>query len=387
MQATFQAVDPRTGAPGADLRRGHAGRRPRGRRRGRTRRSAPARCAIPRARAALLRGAAARLRAAGDEIVAVAGAETGLPEARLRGELERTAGQLEAFAAVVDAGDYVEAIIDRADPDAKPIPRPDVRRMLVPDRPGGRVRRQQLPARLLDRGRRHRLRAGRRLPGGRQGPPVAPGHERGGGARAGRRGGRRRPARRRRSRSCSPAGIEVGEALVDEPAIAAVGFTGSFAGGKALYDRAAARARPDPGLRRDGQRQPDRRHRGGADRAQRGDRRGPGRLGRVLRRPAVHQARRRVRPRRRGGRRVRRRPRRAAGRRRAAGPAQRAPARRADRARSTDLDALADAVDGAATPAEPGLPLPARAPTARRRPTCASTPTCWRSTSAPSCCC
>ena len=69
---------------------------------------------------------------AGDEIVATAEAETGLPEARLRGELERTAGQLEAFAAVLDAGDYVEAIIDTPDPDAKPIPRPDVRRMLVP---------------------------------------------------------------------------------------------------------------------------------------------------------------------------------------------------------------------------------------------------------------
>ena len=88
--------------------------------------------ADPATRAALLRGAAARLRAAGDEIVTTAMAETGLPEGRLRGELERTAGQLEAFAAVVDAGDYVEAIIDTPDPDAKPIPRPDVRRMLVP---------------------------------------------------------------------------------------------------------------------------------------------------------------------------------------------------------------------------------------------------------------
>jgi acyl-CoA reductase-like NAD-dependent aldehyde dehydrogenase len=41
-------------------------------------------------------------------------------------------------------------------------------------------------------------------------------------------------------------GVEVGEALVDEPAIAAVGFTGSFAGGKALHDRAAAREHPIP---------------------------------------------------------------------------------------------------------------------------------------------
>src|SRR5439155_16623584 len=59
-------------------------------------------------------------------------AETGLPEERLRSELERTAGQLEAFAAVVRAGDHVEAIIDTADPAATPIPRPDLRRMLVP---------------------------------------------------------------------------------------------------------------------------------------------------------------------------------------------------------------------------------------------------------------
>src|ERR687895_310727 len=62
----------------------------------------------------------------------MAGSETGLPEPRLRGELERTAGQLEAFAAVLDAGDYVEAIVDTPDPDAVPIPRPDVRRILVP---------------------------------------------------------------------------------------------------------------------------------------------------------------------------------------------------------------------------------------------------------------
>ena len=52
----------------------------------------------------------------------------GLPEARLRSELERTAGQLEAFAALVDQGDHVEAIIDTPDPSAVPIPRPDLRR-------------------------------------------------------------------------------------------------------------------------------------------------------------------------------------------------------------------------------------------------------------------
>src|SRR5215211_6113567 len=130
MPATFNAVDPATGvavaaydeASAADVAAVDAAERafhdPALRDRG--------------ARATLLRSAAGRLRAAGDEIVEVAGSETGLPEARLRSELERTAGQLEAFAAVLDAGDYVEAIIDLPDPEAKPIPRPDVRRMLIP---------------------------------------------------------------------------------------------------------------------------------------------------------------------------------------------------------------------------------------------------------------
>ena len=103
------------------------------------------------------------------------------------------------------------------------------------DRPGRRVRRQQLPARLRHRRRRHRLRAGRRLPGGRQGPPVPPGHE---------RGRRRQPGRGASPTPACPtgtfalvqaAGNEVGEALVDAPAIAAVGFTGSLAAGRALY--------------------------------------------------------------------------------------------------------------------------------------------------------
>src|SRR6266536_3351575 len=108
--STFHAVDPRTGAPGAVFEEAtpddvHAAA---------TAAQVAFRAGALRdagARAALLRGAAGRLRAAGDEIVAVGEAETGLPEARLRSELERTAGQLEAFAAVIDAGDYVEAII------------------------------------------------------------------------------------------------------------------------------------------------------------------------------------------------------------------------------------------------------------------------------------
>ena len=199
----------------------------------------------PERRAALLRGAAARLRAAGDEIVAVAGAETGLPEGRLRGELERTAGQLEAFAAVVDAGDYVEAIIDRADPDAKPIPRPDVRRMLVPIGPVAVFGASNFPLAFSTAGGDTASALAAGCPVIVKGHPSHPGTSAvvarelaGAAADAGPAG--------RTFALLQSSGIEVGEALVDEPAIAAVGFTGSFAGGKALYDRAAARERPIP---------------------------------------------------------------------------------------------------------------------------------------------
>ena len=59
--------------------------------------------------------------------------ETGLPEIpRLGRSSSAPAGQLEAFAVIVDAGDDAEAIIDHPDPDARPIPKPDVRRMRVP---------------------------------------------------------------------------------------------------------------------------------------------------------------------------------------------------------------------------------------------------------------
>src|SRR5918997_1080684 len=208
MPATFNSVDPRTGTPVAGYDEASADD------------VAAAVTAAERAfhdpamrdrdaRAALLRGAADRLRAAGDRIVAVAGGETGLPEGRLRSELERTAGQLEAFAAVLDAGDYVEAIIDTPDPDAKPIPRPDVRRMLVPIGPVAVFGASNFPLAFSTAG------GDTGLPDGTFSHLLA-------------------------------AGVEVGEALVDAPAIAAVGFTGSTAGGRAIADRAAARPHPIP---------------------------------------------------------------------------------------------------------------------------------------------
>jgi acyl-CoA reductase-like NAD-dependent aldehyde dehydrogenase len=197
------------------------------------------------ARAALLRGAAGRLRAAGDDIVAVAGSETGLPEGRLRSELERTAGQLEAFAALLDAGDYVEAIIDTPDPDAKPIPRPDVRRMLVPIGPVAVFGSSNFPLAFSTAGGDTASALAAGCPVVVKGHPSHPGtgeivarEVRAAVAEAGLPDGT--------FAHLLAAGVEVGEALVDAPAIAAVGFTGSTAGGRAIADRAARRPNPIP---------------------------------------------------------------------------------------------------------------------------------------------
>src|SRR5215207_754460 len=218
MPSKFNAVDPATGRPVAADRE---------------------------ARAALLRGAAARLRAAGDEVVAVAGSETGLPEGRLRSELERTAGQLEAFAAVLDAGDYVEAIIDTPDPDAKPIPRPDVRRMLIPIGPVAVFGASNFPLAFSTAGGDTASALAAGCPVVVKGHPSHPGtgelvarEVRAAAAEAGLPDGT--------FAHLLAAGVAVGEALVDAPAIAAVGFTGSTAGGRAIADRAARRPAPIP---------------------------------------------------------------------------------------------------------------------------------------------
>lgn len=100
--------------------------------------TAAARAAVPMAaslpadRAGWIRAAADALDAATDELVPIAIRETGLPEPRLRGEVARSSGQLRMFADVLAEGSLLELVIDAADPDAKPVPRPDLRRTLVP---------------------------------------------------------------------------------------------------------------------------------------------------------------------------------------------------------------------------------------------------------------
>jgi acyl-CoA reductase-like NAD-dependent aldehyde dehydrogenase len=244
MTLTFNSVDPRTGEPGPSFQEAT----PEDVRAAVAAAAEAHRSGVLRdrgKRVALLRGAAARLRAAGDEIVAVCESETGLPEVRLRSELERTCGQLEAFAAIVEVGDDAEAIIDRPDPGAVPIPRPDVRRMRVPIGPVAVFGASNFPLAFSTAGGDTASALAAGCPVIVKGHPSHPGTG-------------ELVARELRAAVADAglpeatfvhlpaAGVEVGELLVDAPEIAAVGFTGSFNGGKAIFDRAARRPVPIP---------------------------------------------------------------------------------------------------------------------------------------------
>src|ERR1700688_1816630 len=67
----------------------------------------------------------------GNELIDRAKLETGLTEQRLTGERGRTTGQLKLFAELLREGSWVEAVIDVALPDRKPLPRSDLRKMNI----------------------------------------------------------------------------------------------------------------------------------------------------------------------------------------------------------------------------------------------------------------
>ena len=205
--------------------------------------AAPGFAALPAARrAALLEAIADALDAAADELVAISGDETALPEGRLRGELARTTAQLRKFAVVVVEGAYLEVAIDHADPGDVP-PRPDLRRMLRPIGPVAVFAASNFPFAFSVAG-------GDTASALAVGCPVIvkthPGHPRTSTATAalvaravadqGLHGGVFQIV----------SGFDEGLALVDAEPIEAVAFTGSLRGGRALLDRCTARSRPIP---------------------------------------------------------------------------------------------------------------------------------------------
>ena len=195
-------------------------------------------------RAALLDAVADALDVDADALVARADAETALGEVRLVGELARTTGQLRAFADVVREGAHLGVVIDHADPTAAP-PRPDLRRTLVPLGPVAVFGASNFPLAFGVAGgdTASALAAGC--------PVVAKAHPSNAGtsalvAAAVARAVAAAGLPEGTFRLLQGAGHAVGAALVEHPDVAAVAFTGSLAGGRALADLAAARPEPIP---------------------------------------------------------------------------------------------------------------------------------------------
>ncbi|HYE54914.1 MAG TPA: aldehyde dehydrogenase (NADP(+)) [Chitinophagaceae bacterium] len=195
-------------------------------------------------RAAFMRAIAAEMEAAGDELLYTAIAESHLPEARLRSERARTIFQLTSYAEACENGNWLEARIDTANPDRNP-PKPDIRKMLVPLGPVAVFGASNFPFAYSTAG-------GDTACAFAAGCPVIvkahPAHAQTSELVAA-------CITRAAKRLNLPSGvfthihgseIRVGEALVAHPLIKAVGFTGSFTGGKALFDIANKRKEPIP---------------------------------------------------------------------------------------------------------------------------------------------
>ena len=199
----------------------------------------------PDARADFLEKIAAEIVALGDALLERCHLETGLPMDRLTGERGRTCGQLKLFAALVREGSWVDARIDTAIPDRKPVAKPDLRRMLQALGPVVVFGSSNFPlafsvaggdtASALAAGCAVIVKAHRGHPGTSEMVATAIG---------------------RAIEACGMphgvfsqlhgAGSDIGVALVKHPFTKAAGFTGSRFAGRSLFDAAAARPEPIP---------------------------------------------------------------------------------------------------------------------------------------------
>ena len=185
------------------------------------------------------------IEALGDKLIKTYCSETGLPEGRAMGERGRTVFQLRSFANLVKEGSWVEAVIDTADPNRQPIPKVDIRKMLIPLGPVVVFGASNFPLAYSTAGgdtaaalaagcpviiKSHPMHAG-------TGELVASAI-----IKAAEKTGMPNGV----FSNLNSSGIEVGVALVQHPNVKAVGFTGSIGGGRALYNMAAQRPEPIP---------------------------------------------------------------------------------------------------------------------------------------------
>lgn len=181
----------------------------------------------------------------GEELVTVCSNETGLPAARIEGERVRTVNQLKMFAELLTEGSWVDARIDTAIPDRTPVPKPDLRFMHIPLGPVVVFGASNFPLAFSVAG-------GDTASALAAGCPVVvkahPAHP----ATSAIIGKIIQYTARKTNMPDGvfsllfDNGIDVGLQLVKHPLVKAVGFTGSYKAGKALYDVAVSRPEPIP---------------------------------------------------------------------------------------------------------------------------------------------
>ena len=185
------------------------------------------------------------LEALGDELIQTYCLESGLPEGRAIGERGRTIFQLRSFANLVKEGSWVEATIDTADLNRQPIPKVDIRKMLIPIGPVVVFGASNFPLAYSTAGgdTASALAAGC--------PVIVKSHPMHAGTGelvasaiiiAAEKTGMPNGV----FSNLNSSGIEVGVTLVKHPQAKAVGFTGSIGGGRALFDLASKRQEPIP---------------------------------------------------------------------------------------------------------------------------------------------
>jgi alpha-ketoglutaric semialdehyde dehydrogenase len=205
----------------------------------------PYRALEPGRRAGFLETIGENILELGDELTERVMAETGLPGPRVDGERGRTVGQLRLFAQLVRDGRYLDLRIDPALPDRTPAPRPDLRLRKIPLGPVAVFGSSNFPLAFSVAGgdTASALAAGC--------PVVVKAHP----AHPGTSALVARAIHNAVQRCQLPEGVfsllfddghEIGQALVADPRIKAVGFTGSRRGGLALVKIAQERAEPIP---------------------------------------------------------------------------------------------------------------------------------------------
>ncbi|MGG9962371.1 aldehyde dehydrogenase (NADP(+)) [Ferruginibacter sp. SUN106] len=195
-------------------------------------------------RAVFLETIAEEILAAGDELLDRAMAESGLPAARLTGERGRTMMQLKMFAQLLREGSWVDARIDTAIPDRQPLPKPDLRSMLTPLGPVMVFGASNFPFAYSAAGGDTASALAAGCPVIVKAHPLHPGTDEMVG----------QAIISAAKKTNMPDGVfslvfsneTTAIQLVKDPAIKAIGFTGSRKGGMAIFDAAVNRAEPIP---------------------------------------------------------------------------------------------------------------------------------------------